>query len=196
MPFKNPHPLYSVWMSMKERCRNPNSRAWKDYGARGIFVCDRWQSDFMTFVNDMGPRPHGYTLDRIDNNSGYFPENCRWASRSDQQRNRRVACYVYIAGARYRAMDLARLAGVKTDTIVDRAARGLSYDQVVAKENLRNISGLALGGKVSGEKMRARTHCSRGHEYTAGSYNYRKKDNTRQCKVCRTKAGKLNPVLR
>jgi hypothetical protein len=196
MPFKNPHPLYTVWMSMKDRCRNPNNHAWKNYGARGIFVCDEWQSDFWKFVEDMGPRPDGYTLDRIDNEKGYFPENCRWASRSQQQRNRRVTVYVEVEGRRHKAIDLAKIAGVKTDTIVNRAAKGFSYDKVIAKEKLQDLSGFALGGKAFGEKMRARTHCSRGHKYTEGSFNYIAKDNARRCKVCRTKSGKLDPILR
>lgn len=182
MPFKNPHPLYSVWSSMRRRCLNPNYRQWNDYGGRGIEICSRWD-DFHAFVKDMGPRPKGYTLDRIDNNQGYSPENCRWASRKQQQRNRREAVFVTIQGIEYRAVELAEKAGVKTDTIISRAKRGLPYEKVMSSEPLRDLSGLALGGAASGAKKKAKTHCPQGHPYTPDNLVAGNGGN-RSCKIC------------
>ena len=80
--------VYWVWRSMKQRCFNPRHRAYRYYGGRGITVCDRWQS-VQNFFADMGERPPGMSLDRINNDLGYFPENCRWATKAQQMANRR-----------------------------------------------------------------------------------------------------------
>ncbi|AMT73977.1 hypothetical protein ABG82_19015 [Mycobacteroides immunogenum] len=85
---------------MVARCTRPTHHRWASYGGRGITVCDRWRSDFWTFVHDMGERPPGLSLDRINNDGPYSPDNCRWATNSQQSKNRRASAY---AGNRNRA---------------------------------------------------------------------------------------------
>lgn len=183
MPFKNPHKLYSTWQGMLGRCRNPKNPQYKDYGGRGISVCERWKTSFQNFVNDMGERPEGHSLDRKNNDLGYSPDNCRWATKKTQQRNQTVTRKVLIDGTLHIAADLSESYGIKTDTIIERASKGMCFDDVVSKTKHHNLSGLSLGGKANGARQKNKTHCKYGHEFTTEN-TLITKEGWRSCRKC------------
>ncbi len=82
-------PEYSIWITAKQRCFNPKVKNYCNYGGRGIAVEEPWKSSFETFYRDMGPKPYGYTLERINNDGNYAPGNCKWATRKEQRANQR-----------------------------------------------------------------------------------------------------------
>lgn len=86
---RNTTPEYQSWVHAKERCNNNKHKRYKDYGGRGISMCKKWADDFESFLTDMGPRPKGTSLDRINNDGDYEPTNCRWATRKVQNNNKR-----------------------------------------------------------------------------------------------------------
>lgn len=101
-------PEYSTWCHMKSRCENPNHERYPDWGGRGITVCERWQS-FENFLADMGARPKGMTIERINNDIGYRPGNCRWATPREQAKNRRPMRPV----SEWKSLPTGRLKGTK-----------------------------------------------------------------------------------
>jgi hypothetical protein len=112
-------PTYSVWRSMIKRCYQTNTISYASYGACGISVCERWRK-FINFYIDMGPRPGGHTLDRIENSGNYEPDNCRWATREQQSRNRRCARLLTFNGETLNLVEWATRRGIRKDTLQRR----------------------------------------------------------------------------
>lgn len=125
---------YWVWSNMKGRCLNPNDPAFKDYGGRGITICDRWAASFEAFIEDMGPRPSKFhTIDRIDNNGGYCKENCRWATKRQQAVNRRNTIWVAVDGQKMCAQDAARKIGIPGSIFRARLRKGWPLDRALSE---------------------------------------------------------------
>lgn len=117
---------YSAWSHMLRRCADDRHDHWKYYGGRGIGVCERWLR-FQNFLADMGPKPSPlHSLDRIDGNSGYEPDNCRWATLKQQARNRRSNLILSCDGATATLADWADMVGVRSGTIRQRLKRSWS----------------------------------------------------------------------
>jgi hypothetical protein len=114
------HQVYNAWHNMVYRCSHPESSVGKDYAGRGIKVCKAWLHSPGAFARDMGPRPAGYSLDRIDNNGNYEPTNCRWTTRAVQNRNSRRNRFYTVRGITGCLKDLSRIFKVRDCTIVHR----------------------------------------------------------------------------
>ena len=122
--------LYNRWQAMLTRCRNPNVSNYKNYGGRGISVCDRWMQ-FENFYADMGDPPDGASLDRIDNQGNYEPQNCRWSDRKEQNRNRRISHVIVHDGISLPISAWAEKLGVTRGLIRDRLRLGWSVERAL-----------------------------------------------------------------
>lgn len=125
-------PTYTVWRNMKNRCLNENVASYKDYGGRGISVCERWL-DFINFLADMGARPKDMTLERIDNNGNYEPGNCRWATFLEQGSNTRKNVFYTFHGVTLTLSWWARLAGMKCNILHTRLGLGWDFARAVSE---------------------------------------------------------------
>lgn len=123
---------YQCWQGMKQRCHNPNSPQYKNYGARGITVCDEWRYSFLQFLADMGEKPDGRSLDRINNDAGYSKENCRWATPYEQRINQRTCNYVSLHGRRIVLREAAKIGGITEPTLLRRIRSGMSVEEAIS----------------------------------------------------------------
>ena len=123
------HPLYRTWSGMKTRCNNPNNKGYESYGGRGIKVCARWNDSFKSFVEDMGSKPEGYSIDRIDNDGDYEPSNCRWASMLEQGNNRRTNVYVTYLGQKKTVVEWCRELGILHKSHYARLSNGMTHEE-------------------------------------------------------------------
>jgi hypothetical protein len=117
---------------MNRRCSNPQDHKYQDYGGRGITVCDQWKESFETFFKDMGARPPAHTIERIDNNGDYEPNNCRWATPVEQNQNRRSNIWVEWQGERMILRDAINRAGLPRKAVEHRLKRGWPLERALS----------------------------------------------------------------
>jgi hypothetical protein len=128
---RNDTPEHRVWRKMRERCSNPNAAGFTNYGGRGIRVCERW-AEFANFFADMGERPSPqHTIERIDVNGDYAPENCRWATNAEQQQNRRDNVRLTYGGETHSLTEWARRRGLNAATLYGRLHRGWPVEAIL-----------------------------------------------------------------
>lgn len=138
------HPAYWVWRSMRDRCRLPSHHAWRNYGGRGIRVCERW-GIFEAFWEDMGPAyQKGLTLDRIDNDGPYSPENCRWVSMKIQSRNKRTNTHMPTPFGEMTVSEASEVFGIGVTTLLYRLAAGWPEDYLLIDPDVKNRVGESL----------------------------------------------------
>ncbi len=143
--------VYEVWHGMHQRCEQPSYHSFPRYGGRGITVCERWAS-IENFIADMGEPPPGMSLDRIDNSGPYSPENCRWATRSQQQRNKRDNRSITFNGETLLVVEWAERLNLPYYRILHRLNAGRPIEDVLSTTPLPRRSGRdPLTGKFSAE---------------------------------------------
>lgn len=116
----NVQPTYNSWRKMIDRCYNPNHVQYRNYGGRGITVCAEWRGDYAAFHRDMGDRPPGKSLDRVDNDLGYSKENCKWSTQKEQSRNTQRTRRYPFKGALLRIDELVEVTGLSEQTLRGR----------------------------------------------------------------------------
>jgi len=132
-------PLYHSWNSMKQRCLNPNTSNYNNYGGRGISVYQQWIDSFIVFKKWAMSNGHkeGLTIDRIDNNGNYEPSNCRWATNSEQAWNKRITVYLEYDGKRLNKKEWSKLTGLTIAQITNRRHKGWSDKKILTTPRLR-----------------------------------------------------------
>ncbi len=129
---------HGIWRKMLERCNSPSCESFDRYGGRGIKVCDRWL-EFSNFYVDMGDPPDGHSIDRMNNDLGYSPENCRWATTTEQSMNRRCVLRIESGGETLTVREWAERFGLKSATIKHRIAAGWPHERWFEQHRKRTI---------------------------------------------------------
>lgn len=130
---------YSIWRTMKQRCYNVKSKYYYNYGGRGIKVCDRWLTSFENFFADMGNPENGMTIERIDNNGNYCPENCRWANRYEQMRNTRHNVYLTFNNITLCMKEWSKKLGINYKTLQNKIKNGWKIENILKQLNKNEL---------------------------------------------------------
>lgn len=142
------HELKRSWRAMIARCENPKSDKYKNYGARGIQVCDRWRKSFEAFLEDMGERPVGTSIERVDNSGNYEPGNCRWATLQEQNNNKRNNRRITVSGKCLTLAQWCRELGITTSRMAVPLRQGFTHEQAIKlfieRGTDRNIRWIAI----------------------------------------------------
>jgi len=135
---------------MKERCENPHCKDYKNYGNRGIAVCHRWENSFENFLADMGECPKGMTIERINNNKGYSPDNCRWATRKEQNNNSRNNRIIEFKGQKETLTRWSELTGIHFKTLHTRLRDGWKIEEALTIPTIKKkgISRVVASKKI------------------------------------------------
>lgn len=131
-------PIFNIWVSMWQRCSNPNNSAWKRYGGRGIKVCRRWEI-FQNFKADMGERPSSnHSIERVDNDGDYTPHNCRWGTKKEQANNRISNTIITAFGKRKTIAQWSEITGLSVKSISGRRRSGWCDEAIVTTKPMKN----------------------------------------------------------
>jgi len=150
--------VYRIWCGMKNRCTNPNEEAFKDYGARGITVCARWSESFEAFYADMGDCGDNLSIERVNNDKGYEPGNCIWATRVQQARNKRSTRLLTAEGISRTPAEWAEISGLKLRTIMQRLTLGWSEQDAVTHPIVKQRAGTKRGERLHSPKSFGAEH--------------------------------------
>lgn len=126
---------YRIWAHMKSRCNNPNVERYPHYGGRGIKVCDRW-NNYSNFLSDMGRKPAGHSIERVNVDGNYEPSNCRWIPLSRQAHNKTNSAFIFECGNRITMTDFSRKYGIPVSTLFNRIDRGITDVEFLKKKSL------------------------------------------------------------
>lgn len=141
------HPLYQMWNGMKQRCSNPRNPKYKNYGGRGIQVCDRWL-DFSNFIEDMGEAPQGMSINRINNDGNYEPSNCQWATPKEQSNNQRSNRVLEFNGKKQTLAQWAEELNINYGTLLDRLNEEWSIEDALTTSVIKNTRVITFEGKT------------------------------------------------
>lgn len=130
---------YRTWVSMKTRCFDKSYENYHNYGGRGITICNRWLESFENFLEDMGERPPNKTIDRINPDGNYCPENCRWADNRTQSLNRRNTNVIKFKGQETTLREIGKKYGIPQTTIYRRYKQGVRGDDLISKDNRNKL---------------------------------------------------------